>query len=407
MKTYNKYMKRIAKMVPAIGAAALMLTTNSCERRELYVYQDYFKQVELQIDWRHYDRDKVKYPHTPDPSGMTVWFYPTDGRKADHYTTSEVTRYETYLSQGTYEALVIDYSPEEYFKQEFIGMDYANTAKVQATPSAYQPTDDNDLYGKPAFAKELLRQQPNGLWTVANQPEEMASDTAQMHIISGEYDHYIPYDERDSYQSTLIQQVFKMNPLIVPWRMRVRIPIKGIYYLYEIKSTIAGMADGYYLAENHTSDDPCIMQIDDWEVFVTGDNVGYIAATFWTWGMRDALWKDYDGIKQRQNWIINQDTPEPFIVNAPKDEVRLNLAIKLRDRKTVCHFHIDCGNAVEVYGNINANIIGDANSLSVDLRKVLTGDEIPELPYADGVNGLDFGGVVIPWKDGPEAEVSF
>ncbi len=402
------YINRIKRALPAMAAATLaLLTTTSCERRELYVYQDYFKQVLLDIDWRNYDRDRHLYPHTPDPAGMTVWFYPADGGKADHYTTAQVTRYETYLSKGDYEALVIDYSPAEYGKQEFIGMDYANSAKVQATPSAYQPTDDNDLYGTPAYAKQLLRQQPNGLWTVANQPEEMASDTAQMHIISGEYDHYIPYDERDSYQSTLIQQVFKMNPLIVPWRMRVRIPIKGIYYLYEIKSTIAGMADGFFLAENHTSDDPCIMQIDDWEVFVTGDNVGYIAATFWTWGMRNALWKDYDGIKQRQNWIINQDTPEPFIVNAPKDEVRLNLAIKLRDRKTVCHFHIDCGNAVEVYGNINANIIGDANSLSVDLRKVLTGDEIPELPYVVGVNGLDFGGVVIPWKDGPEAEVSF
>lgn len=402
------YINRIKRALPAMAAATLaLLTTTSCERRELYVYQDYFKQVLLDIDWRNYDRDRHLYPHTPDPAGMTVWFYPADGGKAEHYTTAQVNRYETYLSKGDYEALVIDYSPEEYGKQEFIGMDYANSAKVQATPSAYQPTDDNDLYGNPAYAKQLLRQQPNGLWTLANQPEEMASDTAQMHIISGKYDHYIPYDERDSYQSTLIQQVFKMNPLIVPWRMRVRIPIKGIYYLYEIKSTIAGMADGFFLAENHTSDDPCIMQIDDWEVFVTGDNVGYIAATFWTWGMRNALWKDYDGIRQRQNWIINQDTPEPFIVNAPKDEVRLNLAIKLRDRKTVCHFHIDCGNAVEVYGNINANIIGDANSLSVDLRKVLTGDEIPELPYVVGVNGLDFGGVVIPWKDGPEAEVSF
>ncbi len=402
------YINRIKRALPAMAAATLaLLTTTSCERRELYVYQDYFKQVLLDIDWRNYDRDKYLYPHTPDPTGMTVWFYPANGGKADHYTTAQVNRYETYLSKGDYEAVVIDYSPAEYGKQEFIGMDYANTAKVQATPSAYQPTDDNDLYGKPAFAKELLRQQPNGLWTVANQPEEMASDTAQMHIISGEYDHYIPYDERETYQTTLIQQVFKMNPLIVPWRMRVRIPIKGIYYLYETKATIAGMADGYYLAENHTSDDPCIMQIDDWEVFVTGDNVGYIAATFWTWGMRDALWKDYDGIRQRQNWIINQATPEPFFVNAPKDEVRLNLAIKLRDRKTVCHFHIDCADAVEVYGNINANIIGDANSLSVDLRKVLTGDEIPELPYAEGVNGLDFGGVVIPWKDGEKVHVGF
>ena len=408
MKTSMTYIKRIGKTLPAVAAAALLMATTACERRELYVYQDYFKQVLLEIDWRHYDRDKALYPHTPDPGGMTVWFYPANGGKADHYTTAQVNRYETYLSHGQYEALLIDYSPEEYGKQEFIGMDYANTAKVQATPAEYQPLEDENLYGAPCYDKELLRKQPaTGLWTVMNQPEQMASDTTLMNIISGKYDHYIPYDERDSYQSTLIRQVFNVTPLIVPWKMRVRIPIKGIYYLYETKGTIAGMADGFFLAENHTSDDPCLMSVDDWEVFVTGDNEGYIAKTFDTWGMRNSLWKDYDGIKQRQNWVPSQATPEPFFVQCAKNEVRVNLAIKLRDRKTVCHFNIDCGDCVEVYGNQGASIIGNANALSVDLRNVLKGDDIPTLPYVDGTNGINFGGVVVPWQNGENAELNF
>ena len=408
MKTYNKYMKRIAKMVPAIGAAALMLTTNSCERRELYVYQDYFKQVELQIDWRHYDRDKVKYPHTPDPSGMTVWFYPTDGRKADHYTTSEVTRYETYLSQGTYEALVIDYSPEEYFKQEFIGMDYANTAKVQSTPAAYQSPEDEPLYGADAFSKALMKKEANGFWTVYNQPEKMASDTTMLNVLTGKYDHYIPYEERDTYQATLTKQVFMMDPLIIPWQMRIRIPVKGIYYLYETKATVAGLADGYFLAEDHTSDDPCLIEADDWEVYVTdtldvdADRIiggtGYIAKTFDTWGLRNSLWANYDQLKNRQKWALEM-APPPFFIEAPQNELRVNIAIKLRDRKTVKYFHIDCGNLVQVFGNEYA--------LSVDLRDVLKGEDIPTLPYVEAVNGMDFGGVVIPWKDGKKVDVGF
>ena len=403
------YFKRIRKALPAVAAAAMMVfTTNSCERRELYVYQDYFKQLLLEIDWRNYDRDKALYPHTPDPDGMTVWFYPADGRKGEHYTTAQVHRYETYLSRGQYEALVIDYSPEEYGKQEFIGMDYANTAKVQSTRADYQPEEDDFLYGTACYGKELMRREgATGLWTVMNTPEQMASDTLMMNVISGEYDHYIPYDERDSYQSTLIQQVFPVTPLIVPWKMRVRVPIKGIYYLFETKGSIAGMADGFFLAENHTSDDPCLMAVDDWEVFVTGDNEGYIAKTFYTWGMRNSLWKDYDGIRQRVNWVPSQATPKSFFVDAAKDEVRVNLAIKLRDRKTVCHFNIDCGNLVEVYGNLDARIVGDANALSVDLRNVLTGDDIPTLPYVDGTNGIDFGGVVVPWQNGEEAEMNF
>lgn len=408
MKTTKKYIHCITKALPAVAAALMLLTTGSCERRELYVYQDYFKQVKILTDWRHYDRDKWLYPHTPDPDGMSIWIFPTDGRKSEHYITADVNTFETYLNKGTYEALVFDYSPSEYGKQEFIDMDYANTAKVQSTPAAYQPIEDIELYGEPAYAHDLTSKQITGYWTVSNQPEQIASDTTMMNIISGKYDHYIPYKERGSYQSTLIQQVFNMYPMIIPWQMRVRVPIKGIYYLYKTKGTIAGMADGFFLAENRTSDNPCLMAIDDWEVFVTGDNEGYIAKTFDTWGMRDALWKDYDGIRQRKNWILNQKTPEPFFVSsAAKDEVRINLAITLRDRKTVCRFHIDCGNIVEVYGDTDRGIIGNANALSVDLRDVLTGDEIPTLPYVEGVNGIEIGGVVIPWKDVIEVDANF
>ena len=384
------YINRIKRALPAMAAAALaLLTTTSCERRELYVYQDFFKQVILNIDWRNYDRDKTLYPHTPNPDGMTVWFYPADGATpADRYTTAQVTRYETYLSQGDWTSLVIDYSPEEYGKQEFLGMEYANTAKVQATPAAYQPTDYQELYGDQCYAKTLLQRQANGLWTVFNQPEKIASDTTQMHIISGKYDHYIPYEERDSYQSTLIKQEFLVNPLLIPWKMRVRIPIKGIYYLYQTYGSIAGLADGFYLVENHTSDDPCLMAVEGWEAYSTGNNEGYIAVTFDTWGLRNSLWAQY-----------NKDPQPPFRVEAGKSELRVNLAILLRDRKTVCNFHIDCGDVVDVYCNEWA--------LSVDLRTVLTGDDIPTLPYVEGVNGLDFGAVVIPWKDGADADVSF
>lgn len=387
------YINRIKRALPAMAAAALaLLTTTSCERRELYVYQDFFKQVILEIDWRSYDRDKTKYPHTPDPDGMTVWFYPTNGQKADHYTTAQVTRYETYLSQGDYEALVIDYSPEEYGKQEFIGMDYANTAKVQSLPAAYQSVSYAPLYNDECYGGSvpmLRKEAATGFWTVFYQPELMATDTTMMHIISGKYDHYIPYDERDSYQQTLIEQVFQMTPLRLPWRMRVRIPIKGIYYLYETKATIAGLADGVFLAKNETSDDPCLIEADDWEVYVTGDNVGYIAKTFDTWGLRNALWASYQPIVK----------DHPYTIEAAKNEVRVNVAIKLRDRQTVKYFHFDVGDNIKVFGSEYA--------LSVDLRDVLVGDEIPELPYVDGVNGMQFGGVVIPWQDGAKAEVQF
>jgi hypothetical protein len=389
-----KAMKSKLRFAVPAALLAVLLVTGSC-RRELWVYQDYFKNLLVVMDWRSYDRDAQLYPHSPDPEGMTLWFYPHDGRVSYRFTTTEVNHYPVYMSYGDYSILAIDNSPEEYNMQEFIGMDLASTAKVQATPYPYQGEvsdnavlDETGLYSLDAYAHPLLRKQTNGLWTVAAIPEVMASDVEEVHVNSGSYANYIPYKERNTYQTTLEQQEVHMTPLLVPWRMRVRIPIKGIHYLREVSGSIAGMADGYYLVEEHTSDDPCIHTLkEDWQYYVTGDNEGYIAFTFRTWGMRNSLWSQYD------------DFSRPFRVDAAKDEVRLNLKVVLRDRKTVCYFHIDVGDQVWVYGNEYA--------LSVDLRDVLKGDDIPELPYVDAANGIDFDGVVVPWEPVEEIDVQF
>ena len=393
-----KAMKRYFRFaVPAVLLAVLLIA-GAC-RRELWVYQDNFKNLLVIPDWRSYDRDKQLYPHTPDPLGMTVWAYPTDGRPSYRFTTSEVNRFPMYLSQGKYGLLVIDYSPEEYNMQEFIGMDYANTAKVQAKNDPYQGVastnaldDESPLYDATSYAHELLSKESTGLWTIAQHPEKMASDVEEVEVLSGTYTNYIPYKERNTYQEALTQQEVYMTPLLVPWRMRVRIPIKGVSYIRSISGSIAGMADGYYLMAEHTSDTPCIHSLkEDWELYVDKEDTdgynGHISMTFTTWGMRYSLWSQYD------------DFTRPFKVEANPDEVRLNLRILLRDRRTICYFHIDIGNQVWVFGNEYA--------LSVDLRDVLKGDDIPELPYVDAVNGIDFDGVVVPWEPTDDVDVHF
>ena len=73
-----------------------------------------------------------------------------------------------------------------------------------------------------------------------------------------------------------------MEPLLIPWDMRIRVYIKGIYYLWKAQASLAGLADGYYLVKCESSDQPCLLSLEDWEIHVTGDNVGYIAKTFKT-----------------------------------------------------------------------------------------------------------------------------
>lgn len=412
MNTIMTYKKCLRRLTPVAAAAMVLLSATSC-RRDLWVYQDNYKQVELDIDWRNYFREWGITPNpnpgaepAADPSGMTVWFFPRDGRTSYSYTTAEVRHFSSYLSKGQYDGLVIDYSPAEYGRQQFVGMDYASTAKVEATPSSYQADSIPELFGPEAYARALPKVNPNGFYTIANEPENMASDTIFMDVTTGKYDKYIPYEERDTYQETLVNQIFNVEPLLVPWDMRVRIYIKGIYYLWKAQASIAGLADGYYLVGCKTSDVPCLLRLDDWEVHVTGDNVGYIAKTFRTWGPMNFENRNWDvHVPQRPLSSREYDAADPGLnyysyeemASRNPDEIRLNFRFLLRDRKTAVYYHFDVANLVNVFRNEYA--------LRIDLTDGFDGQ--PNLPYVDPYNGAGFDGLVIPWEPEEHATVGF
>lgn len=399
MKTNISYIKLLRNVAPVAAVALLALAMTNCERRDLWVYGDQFKQVLLNIDWRNYMRADNLYPYEPDPDGMTVWYFPIDGqangRKSYRFTTDEVRHYETYLSAGDYRSVVIDYSPEEYSNQEFEGMEYIETAKVKSARSHYQ-SDDDQLFGSVCYAgaTALTATEPSGLFTIADTPEQMASDTTNIHVNTGKYDDYIPYDEYEEYQATLTKQEFDANPVILPWQMRIRVYVRGIYYLYDTKASIAGLADGYMLALGQTSDESCVHYLDNWDVKVTGDNVGYVVMVFNTWGLRHSMWP-----------AVDLTTAGDFVEtkNADPKEVRLNFKFLLRDRKTVKYYHYDIGNLIHIMNKTNEY------AMRVDLLDGFTGspDNQPDLPYVDAVNGAGFDGVVVPWDDGGKAEVTF
>ena len=382
--------------VYTIAVFLILLIVTACERRDLWLFGDQFKQVELDIDWRNYFRDSQLYPNEPDPDGMTLWFFPKDGRASYCHTTSDVRHYELYLSKGEYEGLVIDYSPAEYGHQEFVGMDYAETAKVQATSSSYQPDSLSELFGPVCYAHVLPFNEKTGLYTVSWEPENIASDTIHMNINTGKYNDYIPYEERDEYQATLVHQLYQMEPLIIPWRMRVRVYIKGIYYLYQIKGSIAGLADGYYFMQDRTSDTPCLLALDNWEIHVTGDNVGYVALTFKTWGLTGTSIHNSRAASPTRDGEKAEGVSDE-LSNRPVDNVRLNLCFLLRDRHTVCNYHFDVGDQISVFWNEYA--------LRLDLLDGFDGQ--PDLPYVDAYNGMGFDGVVVPWQNTDSVNVIF
>ena len=424
MKPYKTYIKSMCQAGTLAAAALMLLLSTGCERRELYVYQDNFKQVEVNIDWRNYFREwgiqgRVEgNPNAPyvvapaeDPDGMTIWFFPRDGRPSMHYTTAEVRKFETYLRAGEYDGMVFDYSPAEYGRQEFVGMDYAETAKVQSTPASYQCDSIPELFGPEAYGYPL-KMHDNGYCVIANEPEDIASDTVHMNIVTGKYDRYIPYKERDSYQATLVKQVFDMEPIIDPWAMRIRIYIRNIHYLWRASATVAGLADGYYLVNCKSTETPCLLYLDDWEIHLPNTildpnaTTGYIAKTFKTWGPTNFENRNWDiHVPQRptdKSTVYEGQIPTAFqayaterIADRLPNALRINLKCLLRDRKTVLYYHFNVGDLIYIFRNEYA--------LRVDLMDGFQGQ--PELPFVEAYNGIEIGGIVVPWDDGGQADV--
>ena len=137
--THHKHIRPALHTAPAtlgtaLAVVAMLLLTASC-RRDLYVFGDEFHSVTLDVDWREFD--------SSDPDGMTVWFYKLDDPEAQPFrtTTANVRRQDLYLSNATYQGVVVSYSPEEYSRQTFADMADIDKARVEATPAPYQPAD--------------------------------------------------------------------------------------------------------------------------------------------------------------------------------------------------------------------------------------------------------------------------
>ena len=326
-----------------LALCALMLATIwSCERPELWVSSDQFKQVELAPDWSE---------ASGEPGGMTAFFFRSDGNYYRH-TTADVRLTTLGLPRGDYQGVVFSYSPEEYGHMEFTGLDNAHTAAVRLKPLELQPQTDGELYG------------PNTV--VSHLPESIDIDTlAHMTIVTGTDGDYIPYKDRDSYSDHLVIQRFTCAPKSPLKGLRILIYVTGINYLYDVKGTVEGLADGYRLIDAVPTSQTCVLQTGQWELKMVDDNSGYIMTTLPTFGMPDS------------------------------NLIRLNLLFLLRDEETLLNYHFDVGSYVVYIENLQ------------ELRVTLGTDftDRPDLPYVEAKGSAGFGVNVVPWDEGSDVDI--
>jgi len=377
-------------MRPLTTYLLLLATLLTGCRRDLWVYTDEFRQVELVTDWKK---------ATEKPGGMTWWFMNDDysGRNY-HEKTADVTHAWLGLPRGTYDGVVFDYSPAEYSHQEFIGMTHADSALVRLKPSADQPGADLHLYGDYAVPADqsgaIPRYLPTGMYQLAAEPEIMNADTLHgVEILTGEEGDLILWKNRDKYANTLVTQTLEANPQPIVWQLRVVVYVKGIGYMQSVRGSVAGLADGCWLGPLRHTGSPCLQALDNWTRREVGNNEGYIVTNIKTFGLPD------DGMPSSSARSIHStraDETEGGMHIPYRERLQINLKFLLRDQSTVMTYHFDVGS--ECISIDGANL-----EVHVDIPIDYSGG-IPDLPYVESKGGTGFDADVTPWADGGTAD---
>jgi hypothetical protein len=359
-------------------------------RRDLWVYTDQFRQMELFTDWTE---------ATEQPGGMTWWFMKDDGSGENyHSTTAEVTHTWLGLPRGRYSGVVFDYSPAEYAHQEFVDMTDIDSALVVLLPAADQPLPDLHLYGDSSvadFMKGISRYEPTGMYTVCAEPEIMNADTLHdVVVVTGTSDDRILWDDREAYESTLSIQQLYAYPRPIVWTLHVTVFVQGIRYMNQVRASVSGLTDGCWLGSLRHTSTPCLQQLDNWTRRAVNDSVGYISTTVNTFGLPDL---DMPISPHDTRYSRTSRADSHLGIPDYDDRLRLNLQFLLRDNSTVLYYHFDVGSK---YITIHED------QLEVNIEIPIDDPRLPDLPYVEEADGTGFDATVTPWADGGTADTT-
>lgn len=357
-------------------------------RRDLYVVTEHPKQIELITDWSLASQK---------PGGMTWWFIRNDHSGYNrHETTAAVTHTWIGVARGEYTGIVFDYSPAEYSHQGFVEMTTPESALMLLKPAADQPRTDVAIVGRKAVPEGMtdipLQTADGETFMVSANPENINIATLEnIQVQSGSDDDYIPYEDRNKTVDAEDIQTIYATPSPVVWKIRAIVHVKNIDRLYTVRGSVAGLADGEWLASKRRTSSRCLQILDNWKINAS-DVEGYITAEQTCLGLPDQE-MPASPVYARGGSI------QPASEGAAFDKLlRLNLNFLMRDNKTTVDYHYDLG---------DENVTVYEEQRLIVVRIPATHPDCPDLPLVEGDGKTGFDADVSDWEEGGHSDTTF
>lgn len=274
----------------------LLVSFTACQMREIAPIDDQ-AHISIDVDWSNMNQL---------PTGMTVYFYPENGRPPYKYYTNDINHIERSLPEMNYEILLFNQTIEEFSSFSFRGMDNINTAEIYSV-------EEDDKY---SLIDKLYHEDGSRAFSKSQQIQPQC-------IAAGRGSASKP--TRGYTDKSVIKPVIKVGQLTAT------IHVKGLSNVKKTNGALSGLASGALLALDGLSSPSLIQEMNDWAISES-DNIGTVSTVIGTYGLSPSL----DHTTETKSRTVNGGR---FIEPTSEDESRniLYLNFLLKDNTYVAY----------------------------------------------------------------------
>ncbi len=288
------------KYLNLLLSAVLFLT--ACDFRPLTIDYRPGRPINIEVDWSVFNE--------PAQTGMTIYFYPTDGKRSYiSHSTNDIHSTTVQLREGEYNVIVMNQSPGEFGSFRFHDIHcyedfYVRTAEL-ASKWYTTKADEEEKVG----------------WN----PERLAFDIAENFVVeplSPELRNRAAAMSDDDIETP----VLRLTPESVIGTFKVIIHLDKVYNLRAVRAAVVGLAEGHIPSVERTGPNKVTHLLDEgWSL--TRQEIdpvmGTVTNEFTTFGLPHKV--------------------EDFI----SKDIILKLSCLLVDNKTTQHFNFHIGKRIK------------------------------------------------------------